>query len=238
MARFATAARQVRPRILPFTVCAPAPASWAQACTLQHLELKLAPLWGRLRVGLRRSLGRLEAVVPIWEPTLGRFWGSILGSTLGVARQTKEAADKPMPKLGEPGFIPPNPPSCAVEWADTMMDLSECSAWLCEATKDCAFRQGWTGRAWDGVAPDAAFRGVGTCCCADFSDPPSARFSFSPLATLIRVLSWAWRWGSSGRLQFGGRSGGSPGTRRKSGAGLASNLWVRNDRASPASALL
>lgn len=87
----------------------------------------------------------------------------LLALPLSSCDSAKEAADKPMPKLGEPGFIPPNPPSCAVEWADTMMDLSECSAWLCEATKDCAFRQGWTGQTPWGDRMNWPFHDQRTC---------------------------------------------------------------------------
>merc|ERR1719291_1274202 len=51
------------------------------------------------------------------------------------------------PKLGEPGFIPPNAPQCSVDWADSITDVTMIAGSIIATQSQCAMELGWTGEA-------------------------------------------------------------------------------------------
>jgi len=71
---------------------------------------------------------------------------AVLVAVCGLRACAAQDEEQEPPKLGEPGFVAPNPPSCVAEWADTTMDLTEFAGFVTLSTASCAQRQGWTGQ--------------------------------------------------------------------------------------------
>lgn len=61
-----------------------------------------------------------------------------------------ESEPEAEPRVGEPGFVAPNAPQCAVDWVDNVDNLVNVAKDIAMATTTCAYQMGWSGQTLSG----------------------------------------------------------------------------------------